>query len=141
MNKKKINELTREERLKKYYIQDPNNKNLYKLKYKEGDKFEVVKGYHGKPFSGMFDSHHVSSSAETMFKVQGGKNNPIPPHGRSRILPKGSIITYRTTADNGMVWFKFNGEGFYNESGDLVNMLEAGLIKPIKKNMNNLSHI
>jgi len=133
---KKINELTHEERLKKYYIPSSRNNKVYELKYKEGDKFEVVKGYHGRPFSGMFDSHHVSSSQHTMFNVQQGKNSSIPPHGQSRILPKGSIITYRTTADNGMVWFKFNGEGFYCESGDLVNMLEAGVIKPIKKSMN-----
>ena len=33
---KKINELTREERLKKYYVPSPYNNQVYDLKYKEG---------------------------------------------------------------------------------------------------------
>lgn len=84
--------------------------------FHEGDKFEIVKGYNNRPFDLTFNSYINSST--------GG--NP----GRDREIPVGESIIFDQQAADGQVWFFYNGERGFSESGDLRNMVIAGVIKP-----------
>jgi hypothetical protein len=90
-----------------------------------GDEFVVVKGYNGRPFSGNFGSKAFSSSHSVSQYAPGS-------HGKDIAIKNGSIIIFETYANNGNVWFYFDGERFSNQSGDLKNMLNSGIIKPYK---------
>lgn len=87
------------------------------MQYKKGDNFKVLSGYNNKPFSLTIGSY-VNS-------MTGG--NP----GKSIEIPNGETLIYDSTANNGYVWFIYNGQRGYTESGELNNLLKAHLIEPI----------
>ena len=84
-------------------------------KHKAGDEFVVVKGYNNRPFSLTFGSYVDSRT--------GG--NP----GSSGAIEPGEIISFEEEAPNGNVWFNYKGKRGKTESGSLLNMLKAGVIK------------
>lgn len=82
-------------------------------------KFKVIKGYNGRPFSGTF-----GSSFSSVRYVPGSS-------GRRIEIPVGDIITFESEAPDGKVWFYHNDKRFYTESGSVKNMLRAGVIEPV----------
>lgn len=82
-----------------------------------GDTFKVVGGYNGRPFSLTIGSHTQNLN------------------GTQLVLPKGTILTFESEANNGNVWFTFKHPQTKeqirgkSESGSVLNMLQGGLIK------------